>query len=172
MDKIILKETNDYAIMRYNKLTIALFTEEKWGKSHKEEFKAVGASWNKYITHENRKGCWIFKYSDPKTKEYFSTTFDIIFDDIPLEKTKPKVDDEQKKIIYEKSSKGIYVVKYSEKSIVIFAPKEWGEKNKEELLEYGGLWNKNVTYEDKTGGWLFKLKDSKEYIEEKFSIIL
>lgn len=88
-----------------------------------------------------------------------------------LEKEEIK-EDFEKELLFKKEKKGIYVVKYSEKSIALFSNKEWGLKNKEEMMEYGGKWSPGITYEDLKGGWIFSFKkeDTKEYFLAKFNL--
>lgn len=57
----------------------------------------------------------------------------------------------------------ILVVNYTEKSIAIFSPEDWGKNNKEKLIEFGGRYNPNLTWEDKKRkGWIFGKKREDE----------
>jgi len=60
------------------------------------------------------------------------------------------------------SSDDVKLIQYSEKSVAIFSNKEWGIQNKDNLKEFSGRYNPNLTLDDKkTPGWIFgnKKKD-------------
>lgn len=57
------------------------------------------------------------------------------------------------------------VVNYTEKSIAIFSSEEWGKNNKEKLIELGGRYNPNLTWEgEKKKGWIFSKKRESEIL--------
>lgn len=58
---------------------------------------------------------------------------------------------------------GILVVNYTEYSIALFSSKEWRLNYKNELIELGGKYNQNLTWEgEKRKGWIFEKKREDE----------
>lgn len=176
--KEILKSGREFAIVKYSDNSIVIFSEEKWGKEHKEEFKKNNALWNGHLIFNNYKGGWIFRYNSDDTKNYFKNTFDL--DLAPnKEKVSNKIDESSKVLLYHDEINDVYVVKYSDKSIAIFSSEEWGKNNKNFIKQYNGTWSPFLSYvspngQKHKGAWMLLLsnENTHKYLEITFSIVI
>lgn len=177
------RKNNKPIITTYSDKAAVIFCTKEWSQKHREELKDMNAKWNMNLTYENRKvKGWIVSLKNKIFVEFmesrrFTSDADEILNFIDeqseqIEKEKEKEPQYEKEELLHIEENNIYIVKYSDKSVAIFADPEWSKSNKENFKENGGKWNPNLQYGDFNGGWIFAIsnKNAKAYMYDEFDV--